>query len=448
MNNEPIYDSASEGGVIASLFYKPELILESDFLSPSHFYDTAMGCLYYAIKSCFNKGLTVDSFGILREIDSNLGVKKLYYSSNMPNLDELKALSECVARTSAEDYVELAKSVLANSYKRQLVANLDSVIEDCHDIEKGIDEINTSVYTVVEDLSKKYIIEDDLIDFGDKVDNLWLDIEKARKREILGKVQWKWDILNEYAPLEPTEMYIFGGRRKAGKSVLLMEQAMYLLQKDVPVLYIDTEMSDRLFMARVISNLTGIEVKDVKSGNYTPEQANNISRALEWIKTRKFWHIYRPTYDEMKVYNICRVLRDRYGIEVLIYDYIKNDSDTAETNYNRLGKMTDFLKNSIAGKLNMIVISAVQLNRQNEVADSDKIERYVSFSAKWQVKTREMVERDGIECGNAFMKISANRLGEQHDMSDDTDYFDFCFSGKKMRIQQAKQHQQQENVFA
>ena len=59
-----------------------------------------------------------------------------------------------------------------------------------------------------------------------------------------------------------------------------------------------------------------------------------------------------------------------------------------------------------------------------------------------------MVERDGIECGNAFMKISANRLGEQHDMSDDTDYFDFCFSGKKMRIQQAKQHQQQENVFA
>ena len=111
-------------------------------------------------------------------------------------------------------------------------------------------------------------------------------------------------------------------------------------------------------------------------------------------------------------------------------------------------KMTYFLKNSIAGKLNMIVISAVQLNRQNEVADSDKIERYVSFSAKWQVKTREMVERDGIECGNAFMKISANRLGEQHDMSDDTDYFDFCFSGKKMRIQQAKQHQQQENVFA
>lgn len=231
MNNEPIYDSASEGGVIASLFYKPELILESDFLSPSHFYDTAMGCLYYAIKSCFNKGLTVDSFGILREIDSNLGVKKLYYSSNMPNLDELKALSECVARTSVEDYVELAKSVMANSYKRQLIANLDSVIEDCHDIEKGIDEINTSVYTVVEDLSKKYIIEDDLIDFGDKVDNLWFDIEKARKRETLGKVQWKWDILNEYAPLEPTEMYIFGGRRKAGKSVLLMEQAMYLLQR-------------------------------------------------------------------------------------------------------------------------------------------------------------------------------------------------------------------------
>ena len=95
----------------------------------------------------------------------------------------------------------------------------------------------------------------------------------------------------------------------------------------------------------------------------------------------------------------------------------------------------------------MVVISAVQLNRQNEVADSDKIERYVSFSAKWQVKSREMVESDGVECGNAFMKISANRLGEQHDMTDDSDYFDFCFYGGKMRIEQAKQHSQEEGVF-
>ena len=58
-----------------------------------------------------------------------------------------------------------------------------------------------------------------------------------------------------------------------------------------------------------------------------------------------------------------------------------------------------------------------------------------------------MVENDGIECGNAFMKISANRLGEQHDMTDDSDYFDFCFYGNKMRIEQAQQHSQEDGTF-
>ena len=445
---EPIYDSAAEGGVIASLLYKPELILESDFLSPNYFYDTAMGCIYYAIKCLFNKGNTVDIYSVIREIETNNRIGDNYKNSNMPNLQELKDMSESIARSKREDYIELAKIVTANAYKRRLTKKLDEIIDDCTDIRKPIDEINSSMYSTIEELSKKFVVEDDLDEFSTKINSLWSDIEKSRERDSLGKIRWKWDILNEYAPLEPTEMYIFGGRRKAGKSVLLMEQAMYLLRQDNPVLYIDSEMSDKLFIVRMLANLTGIDVKKIKNGDYGEQEADKIRRALDWLKTRKFWHIYRPEYDELKLYNTCRILRDRYGLEVLIYDYIKNNSDTSELNYNRLGAMTDFLKNTIAGSLNMVVISAVQLNRQNEVADSDKIERFVSFSAKWQVKTREMVENDGIECGNAYMKISANRLGEQHDMTDDNDYFDFTFVGNKMRIEQAKQHQQQENVFA
>ena len=445
---EPIYDSTAEGGVIASLLYKPELILESDFLSPNHFYDTAMGCIYYAIKSLFNRGITVDIYSIIREVSTNEILKKMYNSANMPNLQELKDMSEEIARSERDDYIELAKCVTANAYKRQLSNKLDKIINDCSDITKPIDEINSEMYSAIEELSKKFVIEDDLNEFGAKITSLWDDIINARERESLGKIRWKWDLLNEYAPLEPTEMYIFGGRRKAGKSVLLMEQAMFLLRQDVPVLYIDSEMSDRLFITRMLANLTGINVKRIKSGDYNEQEASRIRQALDWLRTRKFWHIYRPEYDELKLYNTCRILRDRFGLEVLIYDYIKNNSDTTELNYNKLGAMTDFLKNKIAGSLNMVVISAVQLNRQNEVADSDKIERFVSFSAKWQVKTREMVENDGIECGNAYMKISANRLGEQHDMTDDSDYFDFAFNGNKMRIEQAKQHSQQDNVFA
>lgn len=445
--SEPIYDSSAEGGVIATLLYKPHFALESDFLQPSHFYDTAMGCIYHAIRTLFTRGNQVDIFSISSEIRNNPQINKIYESSNMPDLQELKDISEVIAREKVEDYIQLAKIVQSNAYKRQLSSKLNKIIDKCKDVKVPLDTINTEVYTTIEDLSKKFVIEDDLDEFSSKIDSLWNDIEKDRERDNSSKVRWKWDILNDYAPLEPTEMYIFGGRRKAGKSVLLMEQAMFLLRNDIPVLYIDSEMSDKLFIRRMLANLTNIDVKKIKDGSYSPEESEKINQALSWLKSRKFWHIYRPEYDELKLYNTCRILRDRFGLEVLVYDYIKNNSDTTELNYNKLGAMADFLKNKIAGSLNMVVISAVQLNRQNEVADSDKIERYVSFSAKWQVKSREMVEQDGVECGNAFMKISANRLGEQHDMTDESDYFDFCFYGGKMRIEQAKQHSQEEGVF-
>ena len=444
---EPIYDSSAEGGVIATLLYKPQFVLESDFLQPSHFYDSAMGCIYHAIKTLFIRGNQVDIFSISSEIKNNPQISRIYENSNMPDLQELKDISEVIARENVEDYVQLAKIVQANAYKRQLSSKLYKIIDKCKDVKLPVDEINSEVYTTIEDLSKKFVVEDDLDEFSTKIDCLWSDIEKDRIRDNSSKIRWKWDILNEYAPLELTEMYIFGGRRKAGKSVLLMEQAMFLLRNDIPVLYIDSEMSDKLFIRRMLANLTNIDVKRIKDGTYSEEESAKITNALAWLKSKKFWHIYRPEYDELKLYNTCRILHDRFGLEVLVYDYIKNNSDTSELNYNKLGAMADFLKNKIAGSLNMVVISAVQLNRQNEVADSDKIERYVSFSAKWQVKNREMVESDGVECGNAFMKISANRLGEQHDMTDDSDYFDFCFYGGKMRIEQAKQHSQEEGVF-
>lgn len=445
--NEPIYDSSAEGGVIATLLYKPEFILESDFLQPSHFYDVAMGCIYHAIKTLFARGNQIDIFSISTEIKNNPHISNMYENANMPNLQEFKDMSEIIARENVDDYINLARIVQSNAYKRQLSHKLETIINKCKDIKLPVDKINAEMYSTIEDLSKKFVVEDDLDEFSSKIDGLWSDIEKDRQRDNSSKIRWKWDILNDYAPLEPTEMYIFGGRRKAGKSVLLMEQAMFLLKNNIPVLYIDSEMSDKLFIRRMLANLTNIDVKRIKDGTYSEEESERIKKALSWLKEKRFWHIYRPEYDELKLYNTCRILRDRFGLEVLVYDYIKNNSDTSELNYNKLGAMADFLKNTIAGSLNMVVISAVQLNRQNEVADSDKIERYVSFSAKWQVKSRDMVENDGIECGNAFMKISANRLGEQHDMTDDSDYFDFCFYGNKMRIEQAQQHSQEDGAF-
>ena len=132
------------------------------------------------------------------------------------------------------------------------------------------------------------------------------------------------------------------------------------------------------------------------------------------------------------------------GLEFSIFDYIKSDILSASENYNALGARCNFLKNNIAGDLDIAVLAGAQLNRQNQVADSDKLERYVSVSLHWRDKSPEEVRNDGIECGNFAATIDLNRLGEQ--MGEDQ-YIDFAFDGNKMRIEEAVQHKNYTTPF-
>ena len=442
---EPIFDQAAEAGVIASLLYNPELQLSSDFLKPSYFYDSASGSIYYAIRELFNRGQSVDSYTISREIATNPSISRTFSDLNMPSIDELKELGNVLARKNTNDYIEIAKSVTANAYKRDLVKRLEGVIRSCQDQKTTIEDISTSLYSSIDELAKQYIVEEDVSLFGDKVDELWDDIEKDRERDKNNMATWKWSVLDECCPLEPSELYVFSGRRKAGKSVLMLNETMHLIKHDIPVLYVDSEMSDRRFFLRVLSYLTGVDGQSIKSGEYSDKDAEKILQAKAWLRTKKLWHIYMPDANASKLYNLCRTLRDRDGLQVLVYDYIKGRETKDEKLYSILGNLTDIIKNSICGKLNLIGITCCQQNRQFEVADSDMIERYCSTSIAFAPKTREMFENDGgAEFGNCYMVVRANRLGEQHDASDPDDHFDFTFNGNSMRIEQARQHSKQE----
>ena len=129
------------------------------------------------------------------------------------------------------------------------------------------------------------------------------------------------------------------------------------------------------------------------------------------------------------------------GLTFFCYDYLKSNEPDTGRNSNILGDRCDFLKNRIAGELDLAVLSACQLGRSGEVADSDKINRHLSVGIKWGRKTEKMRITDSDECGNAYAKVYVNRLGEQVMDDDEQAYIDFLFDGKTMTIYQAKQHE-------
>lgn len=74
-------------------------------------------------------------------------------------------------------------------------------------------------------------------------------------------------------------------------------------------------------------DLSGIEYKKLTSGAYNKEEAKKIEQAKEWMKTRKFTHIYILMFDQQSIYSAVKKVYHTQGIDVLIVDYFKGSGD-------------------------------------------------------------------------------------------------------------------------
>ena len=434
-------DNQAESGVVSTLVYHPEFILHSDYLKPGYFFNQDNGCIYWAISELYKKGIdNIDAFNISNMLASNKAVQNTINKYNLPSIQEYIDLCSETARHTLEEYKLLAQSVVTLSYKRDLVKSMSEVESFCRDKAITLSELNKKRNDILTKLDEKYVVSDEIKILGEEAEDLWQEICERRTDNGYYGIPSMFKILNNWFTYEPTELVVVQAKYKQGKSVLLMLEALHKIKNGIPTLYVDREMSDRIFYERCLSALTGVDVKRIKNGRYSDEEREKIESANKWMKKQPFVHVYRPDLADEELYSMCKILKYKMGLQFVIDDYLKSNATSASDQYNLLGARTDFLKNRIAGELGLAVLTAAQLNRAGEVGDSMKINRYLSVGIKWFLKTQEQIAKDGLQCGNAGMKIYINRLGAQMPEDDENAYLDFIFDGNKMMISEAEQH--------
>lgn len=447
MDIAELSDIQSESGVIGTLIFHPEYVLHTDYLHPSYFFGVENGCIYWSIQELYKDGITtIDAYNISNKIQSHQGVAKTLEKYNLPAVQEFVSLYKETARHSLEEYKMLADNIVTLAFKRDLTKTLDKLSRSCYKQDIGLDTLSNNVYDELDKLTQKFVTTTEVHTLGSEIDDIWNEIVSRRSDDGMYGIPSKYPIFGDYFTYETGELVVLQAKYKRGKSVFLMNEVVHKLRNGVPTLVVDTEMQTRLYTERLISHITGIEMKRIKSGQYSEEEGQKIKSCIEWLKGQPFVHIYDPQMTNEKLYSICKMLKYKIGLTFVVFDYIKSNETSTSDNYNILGAKCDFLKNRIAGELELAVLSACQLNRMGEVADSDKINRYLSVGIKWDYKTQEMIAKDGMECGNTFAKIYVNRLGQQMQEDDESDYIDFVFSGDTMTIVEAEQHER-DNKF-
>lgn len=381
------------------------------------------------------KGIgVIDPYNIL-EAMKNIPRKHTDDDITIEMLYELIDTSPSTMRNSIEEYKLCADRIVNLAFRRDTIRQLKECENLCFKLE--IDEIETKIYEKIDGIMTEYSSMETIPQYKDVVDSCWDEIQ-SRQGDGYAGIPFKFPTLNEYATIEQGELFIFAAEAKQGKSMMLLNCAVDLLKQDKAVLYLDSELNTRMFTARLLAHLSGIEFKRLTSGNYNEEERGKIEEAKEWIKTKKFTHLYIPLFDPQSIYTAVKKIYHTQGLDVLIVDYFKGSSDgDAYANYAELGRFVDLIKNRVCGEMGICGIGAAQATAAGKVADSAKIGRNASTIAVLLDKSPEEIARDGEECGNKKLRVILNRNGMQHAHDE---YISMRFDGNHILYEEAKQH--------
>ena len=454
-NAEDINDVSAEAGVIATLIHHPDYYFHAEELKSYHFSNQQNSAIYQAIEMIINSGVDhIDAYNIVEFLSSTPGTRSSLSYITVEQVQEFIANSndpECgLTRNSVEEYKVLVSNILNASLSRDIYRELKECLswftEDNGD--KPKQDLPAKVYDALDSIMLSYSSSGtfSVTEFGEQVDKLWEQIQERQDGQYKG-IPFKFQTLNDYAQIESGELIVVAAPAKGAKSMFMLNEAVDILRQGKSVMYLDSELSSRLFLCRMISHLTGIEFARVRSGRYTEEENQKIQEQIAWIKEQHFIHIYMPIFDKTAIYTSVKKADHMFGhLDVLIVDYLKptGSSTEAYTVYSELGNLTDMIKNEICGNMGIAGLAAAQLTSNNKLADSAKIARNASTIMLMLDKSPEEIEADGEGSGRKKLIVAQNRNGMQHV---DGEWINIDFNGNVCLLEEAKTKHYLEDPF-
>lgn len=379
------------------------IIDDQDFLRPEHrLIWMIMGALLKRGVSKFDGSLIVNEANLNGVLKSIGGYE---YVNAIIGMD--------LSDTNIEYYIT---KVLDTSTKFQLYVKLQSgttdVGKDATNEDVTASDMIGAIGKDIMDLSLKSKAVKEATNLADGLDE-YLEERRENPVEYCGTSSGFTILDKRIDGLVPGTLTVVCARPKHGKSTFLCNigaHVAYRLLK--PVLYVDTEMPFDQWRTRMVAMLSGVPERRIKHGGYSDQENFNIDQALKLIKKGKFFHEFMPGYSIEKLSAIYNKYKHVEGIELAIFDYIKEPpgGDKSRKEYQLLGDVTTSLKD-LSGELQIPFVCANQLNRQKDIADSDRVLRYADVLMFLKPKEIEEIERGGMEAGGYKLVITDSRRG-------------------------------------
>lgn len=379
-------------------------------LAPEDFLYSQHEVLLMVMQSALTRGAnTLDVQMLISECSAN-GVL-----DNVGGLKYLQSVNKM--KVSPKNFEVYISAVAEASIKYRLYSILQNNMSDiATNAKEGLSSVDllSSVEANVLALSMRGVNVDEPKNLADGLKE-FIEERRANKIELSG-LSSGYPILDKQIDgMIPGTLLIVAARKKMGKSAFLTNIATHVATRQrVPVLYVDTELTFNEWRTRALSIVSGVAEREIKHGGYSDEVYQRLLKAEILVNKAKFLHEYMPGYSVDKLVALYKKYKHKENIGLIVFDYLKEpDSaslDRQRKEYQILGDVTTKLKD-LAGQLDIPAITAVQLNRDNDIADSDRIARYGDVICHWGIREEKEQEEGGAASGTHKLVIKDTRRG-------------------------------------
>ena len=332
-----------EEAILGSLMLeKDAFITVSDFLKPECFYKEAHQKIYRGIQNLSLNNEPVDILTVSEEM------KRL---GELEEIGGYYYLAQLTSKVASAAHIEFHARIVVQKYIQR------ELIRVCTDIQNKAYDEATDVADLV-DMAQKQVFE-----------------IAGKRADGLSGVPSGFTALDEVTSgWQPSDLVIIAARPSMGKTAFVLSMTRNMaVNHNQPVALFSLEMSSVQLVNRLIASETELGSEKIRNGKLTEEEWQQLHSKIKALIKAPIYVDDTPALSIFELRAKCRRLQQRYGIKVLIIDYLQLMTAGADMRGNREQEVSMISRQLkiIAKELNIPVIALSQLNRGVEQRTGD-----------------------------------------------------------------------------
>ncbi len=215
-------------------------------------------------------------------------------------------------------------------------------------------------------------------------------------------------------------LIIIAGRPSMGKTTFALNISDHNAMAGKSVLFFSREMTSSELIDKSISNLSGVSLKSIKSGNLNESEWPLISQAVSNFQDKNLF-IDESSLTVQQISIAAKKKKMREGLDLIVIDYLQLMDGKGDNRTAQIGSITRGLK-ALAKELEIPIILLSQLSREvekrpdkrpmmSDLRDSGEIEQDADI-IMFVYRDEVYYEDDAMNKGFAEILIRKFRNGE------------------------------------